>query len=115
MEELRAFHLLQLSQDTHQFDNVMSVEGSEVSDIQSFKDILLMTDSRFQGIAQTDDSFAAVILEIAFGMEPSRQSESQGIISLIGVEFEQILLHASHTAVDTHIVIIEYDKHVIRC
>ena len=41
MQQLRTFHVLQLSEDTYQFLDVMSVVGAEIADIHALEDILL--------------------------------------------------------------------------
>ena len=85
VQQLGTLHILQLRQYAHQFYDVVPVKGAEISDIESLKDILLMTDSRFQCIAQSDDSLATVFLQIAFAVQPFRNLESQGIVGLVGV------------------------------
>ena len=42
VEQLRAFHASELLQDSYHFLNIMTVEWSEVSDVHSLEDILLM-------------------------------------------------------------------------
>ena len=62
MEQSGALHVLQLSQDAHDFLHVVPVEWSEIADVQSFENVLLVADGRFQCVAQSDDAVAAVIL-----------------------------------------------------
>ena len=42
VEQLRAFHASELLQDSYHFLYIMTVEWSEVSDVHSLEDILLM-------------------------------------------------------------------------
>ena len=92
----------------------MTVERTEVSDIHSLEDVLLMAQCRFQRIVQADDALLAVVVEVAFGVEPLRSLETKLVVSFIGVEVQKILLHASHGSVDAHIVVVEDDEHVVR-
>ena len=114
VEQLRTFHFLELLQQSYHFLDVMTVERTEVSDIHSLEDVLLMAQCRFQRIVQADDALLAVVVEVAFGVEPLRSLETKLVVSFIGVEVQKILLHASHGTVDTHIVVVEDDEHVVR-
>ena len=71
MEHLRAFHVLQLSEQSNQFLHIVSVERSEVTDVHALKDVLLMRDGALQGIAETDESLTPVFFQIALAVEPS--------------------------------------------
>ena len=114
VEQLRTFHFLELLQQSYYFLDVMTVERTEVSDVHSLKDVLLMAQCRFQCIVQADDALLAVVVEVALGVEPLRSLETKLVVSFIGVEVQKILLHASHGTVDTHIVVVEDDEHVVR-
>ena len=62
VEQFRTLHVLQLAEQSHQFLDVVSVERSEVADVHALEDVLLMRDGTFQCVAQSDDTFSAVIL-----------------------------------------------------
>ena len=44
MKKFRTAHILQLVEHSHQFFHVMSIDGTEVTDVQSLEDILLFAD-----------------------------------------------------------------------
>ena len=113
MQQLRAPHILKLAHDPHHFLDVVSVKGSEVADVHAFKDILLMADSTLQGIVEPDDAFPPVVVEIALGMQPLRSFEAQTVVGFVGVEVEQIFLHAANSMVDAHIVVVENNEQVV--
>ena len=113
MQQLGAPHILELAHDPHHFLDVVSVKGSEVADVHAFKDILLMADSTLQGIVEPDDAFPPVVVEIALGVEPLRCFEAQTVVSFVGVEVEQIFLHAANSMVDAHIVVVENNQQII--
>ena len=48
----------------------MTVERSEISDVHSLEDVLLMAECRLQCIVEPYDALLAVFIEIALGMEP---------------------------------------------
>ena len=48
----------------------MTVERSEVADIHTLEDVLLMTQCRLQCIVQAQDALLAVFVEIAFRVQP---------------------------------------------
>ena len=53
VQQLRPFHVLHLTKDSHQFLYVMSVVGTKVTDVHAFKDVLLMGNSALEGIGQS--------------------------------------------------------------
>ena len=113
VEQLWAFHVSELIQDSYHFLYIMTVEWSEVSDVHSLEDILLMAQCRLEGIVQPDDAVLAVIIENTLGVEPLRSLEANLVVGLVGVELEEILLHATHGTVDAHIIIVEDDEHIV--
>ena len=113
MQELGAAHVLELFQYAHHLADIVAVERSEVAYVHALEDVLLMGKRRLQGIVKTDESFPAVVIEITFGMEPLRSLEAQTVVCGVGIEIEQILLHAAHGTVNTHIIVIKNDKEVV--
>ena len=113
VEQLRAFHVSELLQDSYHLLYIMTVEWSEVSDVHSLEDILLMAQYRLEGIVQTDDAVLAVVIENTLGVEPLRSLEANLVVGLVGVELEEILLHTTHGTVDAHIIVVEDDEHVV--
>ena len=114
MQQLRTFHFLELLQQSYHLLDIMPVERTEVSDIHSLENVLLMAQCRFQRIVQADDALLAVVVEIALGVEPLRCLETQLVVGFVGVEVQEILLHASHGTVDAHIIVVQDDEHVVR-
>src|SRR3712207_9062787 len=100
MKELRSLHVFELIEHPNDVSYIVTVDWSEVADVHSLEDILLMTERTLQSVVETDNPFASVIIEITFAMEPSAGLEAQLVIGSIGVELEQILLHSSHGTVD---------------
>ena len=70
MQQLRTLHVLKLFEYSRHFLHVMTVERSEVADIHTLEDVLLMTQCRLQCIVQAQDALLAVFVEIAFGVQP---------------------------------------------
>ena len=66
----------------------MAIERSEVADIHTLENVLLMRDGALQGIRQTDDTFSTVITQHTFTMHPSRSLEAQGIVGLVGAQVQ---------------------------
>ena len=63
MQEFRSAHVHQLAQDAHEVDDIIAVEGSEVPDVHSLEDILLMADGTLQRIIEADDTLPALVGE----------------------------------------------------
>ena len=114
MQHLRPLHVLQLSQQPHQLHHVMAVEGPEVSDVHALKHVLLVRERALHGVAQSDDALAAVIVHHALRLQPLRGLEANGVIRLVGVQPQQILLHAAHAAVNRHVVVVQDNQQVVR-
>ena len=70
MQELRSLHVLELHENPYYLLHVMTIERSEISDVHSLEDVLLMAECRLQCIVEPYDALLAVFIEIALGMEP---------------------------------------------
>ena len=115
MQQLRTLHVLKLFEHSRHFLHVMTIERSEVADIHTLEDVLLMTQCRLQCIVQAQDTLLAVFVEITFGVQPLRCLETEAVVGLVGIEVQEIFLHTSHCPVDAHIVVVQDDEHVVRC
>ena len=113
VQQLWTLHVLDLFEDAHQFLHVMSVEGTEVADVHTLEDVLLVRDGALQGVRQTDETLAPFVAEHTLAVHPARGLEAQGVIGLVGAQVQQILLHATHRAVYRHIVVVEDDQQVV--
>ena len=113
VQQFRTFHVLQLSQDPHHLLDIMTVEGSEVTDVHTLEDVLLMTDRALHRIAQSDESLSTVILQHTLAMQPPRSLEADAVIRLVGIQVDEIFLHAAHRAVDRHIIVVQDDEQVV--
>ena len=113
VQQFRSFHVLQLSQDSHHLLDVMTVKRSEVADVHTFEDVLLMTDGALYRIAQSDESLSAVLLQHTLAMQPPRSLEADAVIRLVGIQVDEIFLHAAHGAVDRHVIVVQDDEQVV--
>ena len=113
VQQFRTFHVLQLSQDPHHLLDIMTVEGSEVTDVHTLEDVLLMTNRALHRIAQSDESLSAVILQHTLAMQPPRSLEADAVIRLVGIQVDEIFLHAAHRAVDRHVIVVQDDEQVV--
>ena len=68
VQQLGTFHILDLSHNTHQLLDIMSVEGAEIADIHAVKDILLVSNGTLDGIRQALDAVLAVIIHQSFAV-----------------------------------------------
>ena len=114
MQQLGAFHIFELAQQAHDFGHVVPVERSEIAYVHALENVLLMTDGRFDGVVEPQNALAPVIVEIASCAEPLRGFKAQTIVCCGGIEVEQVFFHASHGAIDAHIVIVEHDEQIVR-
>ena len=63
MQDFRAFHILYIPQNPCDIYYIVSVDRTEVADIHSFENILLLGSYRFQAIAKANQCLAAVFVE----------------------------------------------------
>ena len=113
VQQLGALHVFELTQQAHHLLDVVTVEGTEVAYVHALKDILLMAQHRLDGVVESYDALAAAVAQMAVVLEPSGHLEPYLVIGGIGVEIEQILLHATHSAVYAHVVVVEDDEQVV--
>ena len=113
MQQLGTRHILQLPKDAHDFLYVMSVEGAEIAYVHALKDILLPTDDRFQSVVQAQDDVSAVVVENSLTMQPATGLKSPLIVSLVGIQLQQVFLHSSHGAVYAHVVVVEDNEQIV--
>ena len=73
VEQLGATHILQLFEYAHSLAHIVAVERSEVANIHTLKHVLLMRESRLQGIVKTNNALATVVVEVAHGVQPLRR------------------------------------------
>ena len=102
-----------MPQDANQLLDVVTIERTEVTDVHSFKNILLVRDGRLDCIGQSDKSPASVIFHQAYLVKPAGKPEAQGVVCLIGIQREQVFLHTSHGTVNGHVVVVKYDEDVV--
>ena len=110
VQQSRTFHLLNPTQDTNQFLHIVTIKRTEVANVHTVKDVLLMGNGTLHSIRQTLDAFLSVVGHQSLLIEPTGGLEFDGVIGLVGVQSQQILFHAAHRTVDAHIVIIEDDQ-----
>ena len=91
----------------------MAVEGTEIADVHALEYILLMRNSRLEGICQADESAPAVVFQQSHFVQPACNLEAHGIVGLIGVERQKVFLHATDSTVDRHVIVVEDDEDVI--
>ena len=113
VQQFGTLHALHLFQDAYQCFYVVAVERPEVADVHTLENVLLVRDGRFHGIGQTNQATAAVVLQQAHLVQPARSPESQGVISFVGRQRQQILLHASYGTVYRHVVVVQDNQDVV--
>ena len=113
VQQLRTAHVLDLPEYAHQFLDVMSVEGAEVAYVHALEDVLLMRDGTLQRVRESDESLAAVVVHHALAVQPALGLEAYGVVGLVGVESQQVLLHAAYASVYRHVVVVEDNQQVV--
>ena len=113
VKQFRTAHILQLSKNTHQFNDVVAVERSEITDVHTLENVLLTSQSRFQRIVEANQSLPTLIAHHSTRLEPLRSLETQFVVGRIRIELQQVFLHTAHRLVNRHIVVVEDDEQVV--
>lgn len=113
MKQFRALHVADASQGLNQFYHVVSVLRTEIADVHTLEDVLLVVQQGFQAVVESNDAVAAVLVEQAPFEQVLGSHETHMIVGTARVELMQIMLHASHTAVYAHVVVVEHYQQVI--
>ena len=113
MQQLGAFHVLDLAQGGYQFHHIVSVARTEVADVHAVEDVLLVGQERFQGVVEADDLLPAALVQDAPLEQVLGGSEPEVVIEFAGMQLVQVMFHAAHAVVDAHIVVIQDDEQVV--
>ena len=113
MEHLWAFPFPQLAQEADKFHYVVPVEWTEIADVHALEHVLLLTDGGFQRIGEPNQAVPTVVGQKTLATHPFGNTVAHVVVGLVGVEAQQVLLHAAHRAVDAHVVVVEDDEHVV--
>ena len=85
MKQLRPFHVFELLQHTHNFNDVVAIERTEIADVHAFEHVLLMAQCTLQCIVKADEPFAPAVVEITFAAQPTAGFEAQTVVGFGGV------------------------------
>ena len=113
MEQLGPLHVLDALQHFYQLDDIMSVPRTEIADIHAFENILLVADERFDGVIEADDAFFAVVVQPSPAVELLRYFKAHPVIPGTRVQLQQIMLHATDTPVDAHVIVVQNNEQIV--
>src|SRR3712207_8905111 len=82
MKELRSLHVFELIEHPNDVSYIVTVEWSEVADVHSLEDILLMTERTLQSVVETDNPFASVIDRKSTRLNSSHANISYAVFCL---------------------------------
>ena len=85
MKQLRTFHVFKLLQHSHNFNDVVAIERTEIADVHAFEHVLLMAQCTLQRIVKADEPFAPAVVEITFAAQPTAGFEAQTVVGFGGV------------------------------
>ena len=66
--------------------NVMTIEGSEITDVHAVEDVLLVCDGTLDGVRQSLDTVLPVIIHHPFAIQPTGRLELDSVVCLVGVQ-----------------------------
>ena len=92
----------------------MSVNRAKVADAESLKQVMLLREQCFQAIIEAKDVFPTIIIDQFHLAQSAIHIITHFIIRLTGRDIHQILAQPTDGMIYRHIVIIEYDKQIVR-
>ena len=113
VQQLRSLHVLNLTQGSHQLHYVVSVAGTEIADVHTIEDILLIGEQHLQGVVKADNLLTTTLVQDAPFEQVLRCPESEIVVELAGMQLVQVMFHTAHAVVDTHIVVVQDDEQVV--
>ena len=114
VQQFRPLHILDLPEYSHQFLDIMSVEGTKIADVHAFKHVLLVCNSALKSIGKTLQTVFPGIVHQALSIQPIVGLELDSVVGLIGTQIQQILLHSAYTTVYRHVIVVEDNQQVVR-
>ena len=111
MQYLWAIQIFDVAQYLRQLLHVMSVDRTEVADVHSLEDVLLLGYNRLQTVVETKHGFASFLVHDAHFAKHFIRLETQLVVTIRGSKVQQVLLHATYTAVDGHVVVVQQHDH----
>ena len=113
VQQFRSFHIFKLVQHPYHFLDIVPVEWAEVAYVHTLEEVLLLGKSRLDGVVQANNALASLVVQYAFGVQPLRCLETKSVVSFVGIEVEQVLLHTANGSVYRHIVVVQDDEQVV--
>ena len=88
VQQFRALHVLYFFQNLCQGSDIVSIHRTEITDIQSLKDVLLLHQHGLQAVVETYQALTPFIVQDSPAIKFSRQGISQTVISLGGMQIQ---------------------------
>ena len=91
----------------------MSVLRAEISDVNTLEHVVLVVYEGLDGVVQSDNTLLALIGK----QSPIGQfvcgTIAEAVVCAACVQVVQVCVHASHGTVYAHVVVVQYDEHVV--
>ncbi len=113
VQKLGTLHILDVLQYFGQGIHIVSVYGTEITDIHPFEHILLLGEHRLQAVVEADEALPSGVVQNPPLVQHLGNLEAEAVIAFRSLKIQQILFHASNTTVDGHVVVIQDDKQVV--
>ena len=91
----------------------MAVGRSEITDVHTFKDVLLTSDDALERVVEANDALLSVLIHPPPRDHLARSTVTPAVVGRTGLQSVEQILHSSDTAVDRHIIIIQDNQYII--
>ena len=113
VQQARPGHGTQGAEQANERDHVVTVVGTEITDVESLENVLFVREKRLEGVVESDKAFATRGRQPAPTLEAARQTVAQSVVGRGGVEIEQVAFHPTDRVRDAHVVVVEDDEQVV--
>ncbi len=92
----------------------MTVERPEISYVESFEEVLLLGDERFEAVVEAEQGTTSFVGDEMQFLERLECLVTQVVIKFGCREVGEIRIESSYVGIDRHVVVIEHDEEIVR-
>ena len=113
MNEFRARHVFYVTKGFDKPFHIVTVKGTEVSDVKAFKNVLLACKHRLHCIVEAQNYTLAAIAYHTMLAHELISLVAEVVIALGCGKLCHIFAKSAHWAVNRHVVVVEYNQQVV--
>ena len=114
MQHFGSAVMLDLAEDTYQTDDVVSVCGTEIPDVETCENVArLLAEHGFEIIVAAEDSLFLILVHEVHFYRQTVEPPAPFVITCAGSEINEILGKTAFERINRHVVIVQNDKEIV--